>query len=74
MVYTKYNELGTTKVIVELMSSHNHAVLPNVNMTPNCSGFYDRISTDMNMIPNLHRIIIEVSSIGLIWRSAEIRG
>ena len=48
----------------------NDAVLSDLNMVPNRRSFNNTPSADMNMITDLHRIVVEVASVGFIWRPA----
>lgn len=49
--------------------THNNAIFPNDNMIPNRRGFNDGVGTNVNVVSNLHRIVIEISAIRLVWRS-----
>jgi hypothetical protein len=47
--------------------SYNNTVLPNFNMVADLSSFYDRVGTYVNMVANLHWIVVEISAICFIW-------
>lgn len=53
--------------------TYDNAVLPNFNMVSNRRSLDDTSSSDMNMISNLHWVVVEVSSIGLVRRSITLR-
>ena len=46
--------------------SYNDTVLPNFNMIADLSCFYDRVGTYVDMVANLHRIVVEISTICFI--------
>jgi hypothetical protein len=47
---------------------HNHTVLPDLHMIPNGRRFYDGICTNVNIVTDLHRVIVECTTIRLVWR------
>jgi len=47
---------------------HNNAIFPNDNMVPYCCGFNDGVGSDVNVVSNLHRIVVKISAIRLVWR------
>lgn len=49
------------------METYNNTILPNHNMVPNRRGFDDGVRTDVNIVPNLHWVVIEISAIRLVW-------
>ena len=48
--------------------THNDTILPDLDMVPDLCGLDDSIRTDMYVVPNLHGVIVEISTICLIWR------
>ena len=49
----------------------NDAVLPNLDVVPDSSGFYDRVGTNMDVVAYLHRVVVEVASVRLVGRAAQ---
>lgn len=47
---------------------HNHTVLPDLHMIANSRSFYDGICTDVNIVTDLHRVIVECTAIRLVRR------
>ena len=46
--------------------SYNDTVLSNFDMVADLRCFDNTVRADMDMIANLHRIVVEVASIGLV--------
>ena len=42
-------------------------------MIPNRCGFYDGVLAYVDVITNFHGVVVEVSSIGFVWRPAQKR-
>ena len=40
-------------------------------MVPYCRGFYDGVCAYVNMVSDLHRIIVEISAVRLVWWSVD---
>jgi len=53
-------------------STDNHAVFPDFDMVANGCSFYDRIEPNVNVVSYFHRVVVEISPIGFIWRSEYI--
>ena len=49
--------------------SYDDTVLPNFNMVADLSGFYYRVGTYVDMVADLHWIVVEISTIRFIWGS-----
>ena len=49
------------------LQAYDDTVLSNYNMIANGCCFNDRVRPNMNVVSNLHRIIIEISAICFIW-------
>ena len=49
--------------------SYNDTVLSNFDMVADLRCFDNTVRADMDMIANLHRVVVEVASIGLVRRS-----
>jgi hypothetical protein len=47
----------------------NDTVFPDFDMVSNGRSFYDRVGPNVNVIPYLHRVVVEISAIGFVWRS-----
>jgi hypothetical protein len=47
---------------------HNHTVLPDLHMIPNGRRFYDGICTNVNIVTDLHRVIVECTTIRFVRR------
>ena len=47
---------------------HDNTILPNLYVIANGRSFYDGIGTNVNIVTNLHRIIVERATIGLVRR------
>ena len=48
--------------------THYDAILPDLDMVPNGRRFHNGIRTNVYMVADLHRIIVEVSPICLVRR------
>ena len=48
------------------MHAYNDAVLPYFNMVPYLSSLDNRVCANMYVIPNLHWIVVEVTSVSLV--------
>ena len=48
--------------------TYDHAVLPDFDVVTNSSGFNNSPGPDVNVVPYLHGIIVEIPSIRLVWR------
>jgi hypothetical protein len=48
--------------------THDHAVFPDVHMIANGRCFYDGIGTNVDKVPDLHRVIVECTAICLVRR------
>ena len=46
--------------------AYDDTVLPNLDVTSNRRGLNDAACANMNMVSNLHRVVIEGSAIGLV--------
>jgi hypothetical protein len=44
----------------------NDTVFPYLDMITNRCSFNDRVGTDVDMVANLHRIIVEIATIRLV--------
>jgi hypothetical protein len=55
--------------ILMVRKTYNYTILPNDNMISNRRGFDDSIGTNMNIVPNFHWVVIEISAICLVWWS-----
>lgn len=51
--------------------SYNNTILSYFHMTANSGSFDDGICADMDIISYLHRIVIEISTIGFVRRSVQ---
>lgn len=49
-------------------ATHDHAVLPDLNMIANGRRFYDGVGTNMDKVAYFHRIIVECAAISLVRR------
>lgn len=47
---------------------HDNTILPDFHMVADSRSFYDGIGTDVNIVTNLHRIIVKCATIGLVRR------
>jgi hypothetical protein len=47
---------------------HDNTILSDLHVVANSSRFYDGIGTDVNIVTNLHRVIVKCASIGLVRR------
>ena len=59
--------------------SYNDTVLSNFDMVADLRCFDNTVRADMDMITNLHRIVVKVASIGLVrwstgYQNSSIRG
>lgn len=50
--------------------AHDNTVLPNVDVVPNRRCLYDGARAYVDVVADLHRIVVEVPAIRLVWRSA----
>lgn len=50
-------------------AAYDDAVLSDDNMVPNSRCFNDRVGADMNVVTDLHWIIIEISAVRFVWWS-----
>jgi hypothetical protein len=53
-------------------TAYNDTVLSYLDVIPDGGGFNDGTCPDVDVITNLHRVVIEVSTIGLVWRSERV--
>jgi hypothetical protein len=53
--------------ILMVTKTYNNTILPNDNMIPNRCSFDDGVGTNVNIVPNLHWVVIEISAIRLVW-------
>lgn len=53
-----------------MMSTHNQAILPDVDMIPNRGSLNDASSSNVNMVSDFHWIVVEISLVCLVWRAA----
>ena len=51
--------------------TYDDAILPNLDMVPDGRSLDDGVRAYVDVISYLHGIIVEVSAISLIWRSAK---
>jgi len=63
-------DLGT---ILDDGEFSDDAVLANLDVITDGSCLDDRAGTNMNMIPNFHRVVIECTAEGFVRRSIAIR-
>ena len=54
-------------------NAYNDTVSANLNVIPNRCGFYDGVLAYVDVITNFHGVVVEVSSIGFVWRPAQKR-
>jgi hypothetical protein len=50
------------------LHAYNDAVLPNLYMAPDLRRLDDRVCTDMHVVADLHRVVVEVSPVSLVRR------
>jgi hypothetical protein len=51
---------------INIQYTHNHTVLPNLYIVSNSCCFHYRPCANMDVIANLHRIVVEIPSISLV--------
>ena len=51
---------------------HDNTILPDLHMVANSRRFYDGIGTDVNIVTNLHRVIVKCATICLVRRPERI--
>ena len=49
--------------------THNHTIPPDLYVIPYLGSFNDAICSDMDVVSDLHRIVVEVAAVSLVWRS-----
>lgn len=54
--------------------THNNTVLADLNVVSDGCSLYHASRTYVDMITNLHRVVVEVSAICLVWRSDGVVG
>ena len=47
---------------------HDNTILPDLHMVANSRRFYDGIGTDVDIVTDLHRIIVKCATIGFVRR------
>jgi ABC-type cobalamin transport system ATPase subunit len=51
-----------------ILFTYDNTILPNLHVVANSGGLDDRISSYVDVISNLHWVIVEIAAVGLIWR------
>lgn len=49
--------------------AHDDTVLPDFNMTPNSGSFNNTIGTNVDIVSDFHRVVVEIAPECLIWWS-----
>jgi hypothetical protein len=47
---------------------HDNTILPDLDMVANSCRFYDGIGTDVNIVTNLHWVIVKCATVSLVRR------
>jgi hypothetical protein len=66
-VRSKYKTAKLRKV------AHNHAVLSDFNVVANSRRFDNGVGANVDKVANLHRIVVECTTISLVRRSARAK-
>ena len=61
--------MRTMTCVAESTATYDDTVLPNFNMVANLSCFHNGVGANVNMVTDFHWVIVEVSSICLVWRA-----
>jgi len=63
-----YGSLAFVQSRLKGGAAHDHTILPDLNVVANRRSLDNRIGPNVNVVPNLHRVIVEVSAVSLIGR------
>lgn len=51
--------------------AHNDAVLSYLDVVSDGRSFNHRVGSDVNMVADFHRVVIEGAAVGLVWGSLQ---
>ena len=57
------------KDVWRIFRTHNYAVLSDLYVVSNRRRFHNGVRADVNKVTNLHRVVVERASVGLVRRS-----
>jgi hypothetical protein len=53
-------------------STYDDTVFADLNIISDGGSLNDRVGTDVDIVSDLHRIVVEISAVRLVWRSEEV--